>query len=80
MAQAYGPDGLGILTIAGVPELPELRRRLLPLSARFVVSALPPCMLPYMRMLCRGVASLHARNALALLSKQRPNQCEAQLS
>ncbi|BDA45318.1 hypothetical protein COCOBI_07-1050 [Coccomyxa sp. Obi] len=34
--QAYGPHGLGILTVAGVPTLPELRQQLLPLSAQFV--------------------------------------------
>ena len=35
--QAYGPHGLGILSIAGIPGLPEMRRRLLPLSTQFVV-------------------------------------------
>lgn len=39
--QAYGPDGLGILTVAGIPTLPELRQQLLPLSNQFVVG-LPP--------------------------------------
>ncbi|KAK9901379.1 hypothetical protein WJX75_009476 [Coccomyxa subellipsoidea] len=36
VAQAYGPDGLGILTVAGIPTLPELRKELLPLSNQFV--------------------------------------------
>lgn len=35
--QAYGPDGLGILTVAGVPKFVELRQRLLPLSQAFAV-------------------------------------------
>ncbi len=35
--QAYGPDGLGILLVAGVPRLPELRHALLPLAERFAV-------------------------------------------
>jgi len=37
--QAYGPHGLGILTVAGVPSLLELRKALLPLSAQIVVCA-----------------------------------------
>lgn len=37
--QAYGPDGLGILTVAGVPGFVELRQRLLPLAQAF--AALP---------------------------------------
>ena len=36
---AYGPDGMGILTVRGVPDLPARRRRLLPLAAR--LAALP---------------------------------------
>ena len=35
--QAYGPRGLGILLVAGVPQLPELRQQLLPLAQRFAV-------------------------------------------
>lgn len=35
IAQAYGPCGLGILTVRGVPQLSDLRQRLLPLAARF---------------------------------------------
>lgn len=35
--QAYGPGGLGILTVRGVPGLQELRQQLLPLVARFAV-------------------------------------------
>ncbi|KAK9830192.1 hypothetical protein WJX72_010222 [[Myrmecia] bisecta] len=33
--KAYGPSGLGILTVANVPGLPALRQRLLPLAQRF---------------------------------------------
>ena len=33
--RAFGPDGLGILTVRGVPALPARRARLLPLAARF---------------------------------------------
>ena len=36
-SQAYGPEGLGILLIAGVPHLSELRHALLPLAERFAV-------------------------------------------
>ena len=36
--QAYGPDGLGALTVSGVPGYVELRKRLLPLAADFAVS------------------------------------------
>jgi len=32
IAAAYGPGGLGILTVSGIPELPALRRALLPLA------------------------------------------------
>ncbi|KAL4443947.1 hypothetical protein ABPG75_011684 [Micractinium tetrahymenae] len=37
--EAFGPGGLGICTVAGVPGFPELRRALLPLAAR--LAALP---------------------------------------
>lgn len=37
--QAFGPAGLGICTVAGVPGFPELRAALLPLAAR--LAALP---------------------------------------
>lgn len=37
-AQAYGPAGLGILTVSGVPGFAELRQRLLPLAHAFAVS------------------------------------------
>ena len=30
--QAYGPNGLGALTIAGIPKYVELRQRLLPIG------------------------------------------------
>lgn len=36
--QAYGPTGLGILTVSGVPGFTELRQRLLPLAQAFAVS------------------------------------------
>ena len=39
-AQAYGPDGLGILAVSGVPGLAELRQRLLPLAQAFAVRQL----------------------------------------
>ncbi|KAL4853898.1 hypothetical protein ACK3TF_005139 [Chlorella vulgaris] len=39
LEEAYGPAGLGILTVSGVTRFPELRRKLLPLAAR--VAALP---------------------------------------
>ena len=38
--QAYGHEGLGILAVAGVPSFPELRQKLLPLTAKFAVRAL----------------------------------------
>ncbi|CAN0205739.1 unnamed protein product [Phaeothamnion confervicola] len=34
IARAFGSDALGILIVAGVPTLKEMRRRLLPLSHR----------------------------------------------
>lgn len=40
LTQAYGPDGLGLLTVAGVPGFVELRQRLLPLAQAFAVSLL----------------------------------------
>lgn len=36
--QAYGPTGLGILTVSGVPGFTELRQRSLPLAQAFAVS------------------------------------------
>ena len=46
--QAYGHEGLGILAVAGVPSFPELRQKLLPLTAQFAVcstlaQATTPC-------------------------------------
>ena len=35
--QALGPSGLGIIRIAGVPNVLQLRRRLLPLAQQFAV-------------------------------------------
>ncbi|KAG2486583.1 hypothetical protein HYH03_014753 [Edaphochlamys debaryana] len=32
--EAYGPNGLGALVVANIPQYPELRRRLLPLAAK----------------------------------------------
>lgn len=32
------PEGLGLLTVSGIPHFPELRQRLLPLAARMAVS------------------------------------------
>ena len=40
--QAYGHEGLGILTVAGVPAFAELREKLLPLAAEFVVRSHMP--------------------------------------
>ena len=34
VGRAYGPDGLGILTVSGVPDVERLRQRLLPLSSK----------------------------------------------
>ena len=34
MTQAYGPGGLGIATVSGVPDFADLRRALLPQAAR----------------------------------------------
>ena len=45
--QAYGPDGLGILTVAGVPGFAELRQRLLPLAQAFAVSSPKPACQSY---------------------------------
>ncbi|KAF8065610.1 Lrrc47 [Scenedesmus sp. PABB004] len=39
LVEGFGPDGLGILTVSGVPGFAELRQRLLPLAAEF--AALP---------------------------------------
>ncbi|CAK0782425.1 hypothetical protein CVIRNUC_005681 [Coccomyxa viridis] len=39
LEKAYGHEGLGILAVAGVPSFPELRQKLLPLTAQF--AALP---------------------------------------
>lgn len=38
LLQGYGPNGLGIITVSGVPNFIELRRRLLPLAQQFAVS------------------------------------------
>lgn len=35
--QAYGPDGLGILVIAGIPGLTDLRSNILPQAASLAV-------------------------------------------
>lgn len=37
--QAFGPAGLGIIRVTGVPRVELLRRRLLPLAQRFAVRA-----------------------------------------
>lgn len=37
--QGFGPDGLGIVSVSGVPDFPALRERLLPLAA--ALAALP---------------------------------------
>ncbi|GBF96577.1 hypothetical protein Rsub_09160 [Raphidocelis subcapitata] len=37
--EGFGPDGLGIVTVSGVPDFPALRERLLPLTA--ALAALP---------------------------------------
>jgi hypothetical protein len=39
--QAYGTDGLGVLTVSGVPGFAELRRQLLPLAERIAVRGAP---------------------------------------
>ena len=39
--QAYGPTGLGILTVSEVPGFTELRQGLLPLAQAFAVSTIP---------------------------------------
>lgn len=39
--QAFGPDGLGICTVSGVPGFVEARQALLPLAAQ--LAALPDC-------------------------------------
>ena len=46
--QAFGPEGLGIIRVAGVPNVELLRRRLLPLAQQFAVRRAsttppPPC-------------------------------------
>lgn len=33
--KGFGPDGLGILTVSGIPDFPALRRALLPLATEF---------------------------------------------
>ena len=75
-SQAYGPHGLGILTVAGVPSLPELRQQLLPLSAEFVVRASPShnslsspnTMQPFLQKHFQDPASLlHVHSFLACL-------------
>ncbi len=37
--QAYGPDGLGVLVIAGIPDLREIRKSLLPLVHQLAVGS-----------------------------------------
>jgi hypothetical protein len=39
--QAFGPDGLGLLTVSGIPGFCQLRERLLPLAEAFAVSITP---------------------------------------
>ena len=38
--ESYGLDGLGFLTISGVPTFPEYRSRLLKLDSQFAVSSI----------------------------------------
>jgi hypothetical protein len=38
--KAYGPGGLGALTISGIPQYPELRTKLLPLGKLFFCVAI----------------------------------------
>lgn len=40
LMQGYGPNGLGIITVCGVPDYQQLRQRLLPLAQDFAVSTL----------------------------------------
>lgn len=39
LLQGFGLEGLGIVTISGVPNYPDLRKQLLPLAQAFAVSA-----------------------------------------
>ena len=59
--QAYGPDGLGILTVSGVPGYEALRQRLLPLAEAFAVR----CFVCFGVCVCGCVASpMHAHAVL----------------
>ena len=40
--QGFGPGGLGILTVAGIPDILKMRKRLLMLIEKFAVSLEPP--------------------------------------
>ena len=42
LAAAYGPGGIGLLTISGVPGFVDLRQKLLPLASRLAVRAHAP--------------------------------------
>jgi hypothetical protein len=46
LAAAYGPDGLGVLVVAGVPQFERLRRELLALAPKLAVSAWLPARMP----------------------------------
>ena len=39
--KGFGPSGLGIVTVSGVPDISKLRRRLLMLIDRFAVNVTP---------------------------------------
>jgi hypothetical protein len=57
--QGFGPEGLGIVTVSGVPEYEELRQQLLPLAQAFAVrsSAVGPRQLCYRA----AAATMHSR-------------------
>lgn len=39
LLQGFGLEGLGIVTVSGVPDYPQLRQQLLPLAQAFAVRA-----------------------------------------
>lgn len=43
LLQGFGLEGLGIVTVSGVPSYPELRQQLLPLAQAFAVRNSSSC-------------------------------------
>ena len=76
--QAFGPEGWGIIRVASVPQVAELRMRLLPLAQQFAVRRLGS--VPYHLETCRvpgQICGSPCAHAEALPSHDRRSRSHA---